>query len=161
MLRSTQLREGSPSAALGLPIVFFLGVVTYLRVLQNGQEDYQAVKGINRIHQAYLELAPDTRPYFVVSPHDDDVGILRTMGIATTRWQVFFTIATMIYVINSIIGGVFLAVVTGVLFDAPAWAVAIAGIVGGMAIGAAFAVHQTRSWNAFEERAPILFPSEP
>jgi hypothetical protein len=51
-------------ALLALGVVFFLGLVTYLRVLENGIEDYLYVKEINRIRHFYVEVAPETAPYF-------------------------------------------------------------------------------------------------
>jgi hypothetical protein len=33
---------------------------------------------MNRLRQAYLELAPDLDPYFVTSHHDDEFGVLQT-----------------------------------------------------------------------------------
>jgi hypothetical protein len=65
-------------ALLVLPIVLLVGLATYLRLIEADIEDAWLVVGMNRLRQAYLELAPDLDPYFVTSHHDDEVGVLQT-----------------------------------------------------------------------------------
>src|SRR5260370_27930363 len=45
------------------PSLFFLGLVTFERVLQSGTEDIVYARGINRIRHLYQEYAPEMRPY--------------------------------------------------------------------------------------------------
>jgi hypothetical protein len=61
-----------------LPVVFFLGVTTIVRLAQVNWEDATWVQGMNRIRHAYFDLAPELEPYFVASKHDDDEGVLMT-----------------------------------------------------------------------------------
>jgi len=65
-------------ALLVLPIVLLIGLGTYIRLIEADIEDAWLVVGMNRLRQAYLELAPDLDPYFVTSHHDDEVGVLQT-----------------------------------------------------------------------------------
>lgn len=61
-----------------LPIVLLVGLATYIRLIEADIEDVWLVAGMNRLRQAYLELAPDLEPYFVASHHDDELGVLQT-----------------------------------------------------------------------------------
>ena len=61
-----------------LPVVYFLGVVTAVRLAQVNNEDARWMQGMNRIRHAYLELAPELEPYFVTSRYDDRAGVLQS-----------------------------------------------------------------------------------
>jgi hypothetical protein len=65
-------------ALMVLPIVLLVGLATYIRLIEADIEDVWLVAGMNRLRQAYLELAPDLDPYFVTSHHDDEFGVLQT-----------------------------------------------------------------------------------
>ena len=65
-------------ALLMVPIVLLVGLGTYIRLVEADIEDAWLVIGMNRLRQAYLELAPDLDPYFVTSQHDDELGVLQT-----------------------------------------------------------------------------------
>lgn len=89
------------------PSLAFLGLVTFERVLQSGLEDLIYARGINRIRHLYQEHAPEMRPYFVLSAHDDDAGVMGNAAMRWGVWQIFLSTAGMIAVINSVIVGVF------------------------------------------------------
>jgi hypothetical protein len=65
-------------ALLVLPIGLLIGLSTYIRLVEADIEDVWLVTGMNRIRQAYMQLAPDLDPYFVTSHHDDEAGVLQT-----------------------------------------------------------------------------------
>ena len=75
-----------------LPVVYFLGWATTVRLSQVNLENARWVQGMNRIRNAYLQLAPELEPYFVTSRYDDDAGVLEST-IAhvgpTPRYQPF------------------------------------------------------------------------
>ena len=89
-----------------LPVLLFLGLATFARVVQSSGEDALYVAGINRIRHFYLEVVPELSDYFVLSNHDDLEGIMASSGIVWTPMQPFLTAAAMVAVINGIIGGV-------------------------------------------------------
>jgi hypothetical protein len=101
-------REFVAFALVLLPVVYFLGVVTFARLLQNGWEDGIWVQGMNRIRHAYLELAPELEPYFVTSRYDDDTGVLIS-AIARPRVTVplqgFVAIPGVVAVLDSVVAG--------------------------------------------------------
>ena len=66
-----------------LPVVLFLGLATYVRLVSINHDEHRWVRGMNRIRAGYLELAPELERYFVTSHHDDERGILVTAGWKT------------------------------------------------------------------------------
>jgi hypothetical protein len=75
-------REFAWFALAILPVVLFVGVVTFLRMGEANYHDALCVVGMNRIRHAYLEMAPDLAPYFVMSAHDDQAGLAATMAVS-------------------------------------------------------------------------------
>jgi hypothetical protein len=67
-------------ALLVLPVVLFVGVATFVRLLEINNEDYVWVRGMNRLRGAYLEIDPGLAPYFITGVTEDAVGIFRTFG---------------------------------------------------------------------------------
>lgn len=67
-------------ALLVLPVALFIGVATYVRVIDARLEDFWVVSGMNRLRHAYLEIAPEREPYFVTGHHDDQHGLYETYG---------------------------------------------------------------------------------
>ena len=68
-------------ALVVLPVVLFVGVTTLLRMAATNYHDAMAVAGMNRIRAAYVALAPDLEPIFVMGTHDDAAGIAKTMAV--------------------------------------------------------------------------------
>src|SRR3954451_14507652 len=68
-------------ALVVLPVDLFVGIGTWLRMGATNFHDAIAVQGMNRIRGAYLEIAPDLEPYFVMGIHDDAPGIGITMAV--------------------------------------------------------------------------------
>jgi hypothetical protein len=92
--------------AVLFPALFFIGLATFIRVLQTTREDLLYARGINRIRHFYLELAPQLQTYLILSPHDDIAGVFKNMSLTPSRWQFVFTGAGMVAVITSVLAGV-------------------------------------------------------
>jgi hypothetical protein len=117
-----------------LPVVYFLGVVTIARLAQVNRENRLWVQGMNRIRNAYLQLAPELEPYFVTSRFDDEAEVLRSSLAAErplTRMQPFISAPGVVAVLDSVVAGAAAGIV-GVGLDL--------GVVGALAIGASFFV---------------------
>jgi len=67
-------------ALLILPVVLFVGLATYVRLLEINNEDYVWVRGMNRLRAAYLELDPGLAPHFITGTSEDADAIFRTFG---------------------------------------------------------------------------------
>jgi hypothetical protein len=91
-----------------LPVVYFVGVTTLLRLAQVNFEDALWVQGMNRIRNAYLQLEPELEPYFVTSKYDDPSGVLQsTLGTPEPPGaiQIFVAVPGVVAVVNSVVGG--------------------------------------------------------
>jgi hypothetical protein len=144
-----------------LPTLYVLGLFTFVRLVESSIEDVLYGRAINRIRNYYLDLAGEQAKLFVLSGHDDPAGVLANMGLSPTRWRLYFTTATMIAVINSVVGGAAVALAIGLAFDASLGVAA--GVGGGFAIVSLllmrrgeYAMHV-----AGRARAEPLFPSPP
>ena len=91
-----------------LPVVLFVGVGTWIRMGVANYHDAMTVFGMNRIRGAYLEIAPDLEPYFVMGVHDDPPGIGITMGVPPGTPTIIHLVAStpfLVVVLNSVLAG--------------------------------------------------------
>ncbi len=117
-------------ALTALPTLYVLGVFTFIRTIENGVEDMMMGRAINRIRNYYLQIAGEEARYFMLSGHDDALGVMRNMGVSLERRQQFFTTGSMIAVINSVVGGAAVAIAVGAFSSAP---LGICAGIGGVA----------------------------
>ena len=107
--QATDFGRGFDAFALVLlPVVFFLGVVTIVRLGQVNREDATWVQGMNRIRHAYLELAPELAPFFITSAHDDEPGVmLSAMGHPNRPkpFQGLVAVPGVVAVLDSVVAG--------------------------------------------------------
>ncbi len=102
------------TALVLLPVVLFVGITTVVRMGDANYHDAICIVGMNRIRHAYLELAPDLEPYFVMSSHDDMRGVGITMGMPPgrpTRLHLLAATPAVISVVSSVVA----AVIVGIL----------------------------------------------
>jgi hypothetical protein len=154
-----------PVAVLLLAADLFIGMATVGRLLDAGAEDLHAVRGMNRIRHAYVEILPGLERYFVSGLHDDQRGILATYGnppssaraIGTFLHAQTTTIG-MVGTIDAILGGALATLVClGLGTD-----VRLAVIIGVVAAALGFLallVVGVRSAVGRQTRAQSLFPS--
>jgi hypothetical protein len=143
-----------------IPTLFFMGLVTFDRVLQVGTQDIVYAQGINRIRHFYLEYAPQMQPYFILSTHDDREGTLGHEAMQTSWWQVFLNTAGMIAVINSVLAGSFVGLLLAA-FSMPLWVCTSAGVVLFLLSVTIHQRYQWRQWMRQGRTMPVLFPSQP
>jgi hypothetical protein len=106
-------------AMLILPVVLFVGLTTYVRLLEINNEDYVWVRGMNRLRGAYLEIDPDLAQYFITGTTEDAVGIFRTFGsdpasersLDTGRFHALVTTPTTIAFVDATLAAVLAAIV--------------------------------------------------
>jgi hypothetical protein len=142
------------------PSLAFLGVVTFERVLQSGIEDLIYARGINRIRHLYQEHAPEMRPYFVLSAHDDEVSVMGNLAMRWGVWQIFLSTAGMIAVINSVIVGAFVSLLLSALPAGLPLGVSLGA--GGAAFLVSVFLHQRYQWLQGRRNLgalPARFPS--
>jgi hypothetical protein len=148
-------------ALLILPIVLFVGITTFLRLGAANYHDGLCVAGMNRIRGAYLELAPELEPYFIMSAHDDVRGIGLTMGVDPGGNRLAHLLAgtpTVVMVLNSVLVGV-IACLLVLQFD-PTTGVALAVGAGGFLVTMALHVwYGHRSVSRAQATFDPLFPT--
>jgi hypothetical protein len=104
-------------ALLTLPVVLFVGLATYVRLLEINNEDYVWVRGMNRLRGAYLEIDPELAPYFITGATEDAMGIFKTFGaseeeaLQTGRFHGFVTTPATIGFVDAMVAGVLAAIV--------------------------------------------------
>jgi hypothetical protein len=141
--QATDFGDGFVAFALVLlPVVFFMGLVTIVRLGQINAEDTIWVQGINRIRHAYLELAPELEPYFVTSTHDDAAGVVASSPRSKPRspFQAFVAAPGLIAVLDAVVAGA-TAGIAALGLDS--------GIAGALAAGAAAFVVALAGFVAF------------
>jgi hypothetical protein len=142
-----------------LPVVLFLGLATYVRLVAVNHDEHRWVRGMNRIRAGYLELAPELERYFVTSHHDDERGILATAG-----WKSGPTLLG--YVTTPAVVGVIDAVLAGVITFLGASALgledrlaAVLGVVVAVVSNLGLSLYAARASRREFERHPAISPS--
>ncbi len=106
-------------ALIVLPTLYLLGVFTFVRVVECGAEDYRYGVAINRIRHYYKDIAGDHAKLFLLSGHDDGQGVFANAAVPSEGRTQFLTFASVVAVIDSVIGGSTVAVALSVALDAP------------------------------------------
>jgi hypothetical protein len=134
-----------------LPVVFLLGLITYGRLLQTGVEDVIYARAIGRIHRVYEGIDPNQAQYFKQT-QIDQVG-LAAVGLWKLRWQQFLASAAAIAIVNAVVGGAFIAIITGAVSKSPVAAIAV-GAAASLLLAALVLRHQWRTWMRVAKALP-------
>ena len=105
-------------ALLLLPVVLFVGLATYVRLVEINEEDARWVAGMNVLRHAYLEEVPELQRYFITGTTDDKVGVMKTFGATPgpgTFTHQFVTTPGMLAVVDAVLAGVLAGVVAMIL----------------------------------------------
>lgn len=124
-------------ALIALPLTLFLGLATFVRTIELQRESIVYITGMNRIRHAMAEMAPASRPYLVLSIHDDAAGVYRSQGTGIRfrppRFRLVFALVQtqgIVAVICAALAGVIGGLTTASISDAVGWGVgAITSIV--------------------------------
>jgi hypothetical protein len=86
-----------PSTFLALALqvfvlVLFLGIATFARLVEIQRELMVYIAGMNRIRYFFQEVAPASRPYFVLPIYDDGPALYRSIGTGMRRKRPKFEI---------------------------------------------------------------------
>jgi hypothetical protein len=136
-----------------MPVVFFLGVVTYYRVLQTGVEDVIYARAISKIRTFYSEIDP-TRASFFRASSVDQVG-LASLGLFKLWWQQFLSAAATVAIVNSVVGGVFIALTVSYLLRPPPVAAIGVGAAAVLLLCLAFLRHHWSTWMRVAAALPM------
>jgi hypothetical protein len=132
-------------ALILLPVLAFVGVVTFLRLVQCSIEDIAYANRIALLRSFYLQVSPELEPYLAVTR-------ARPAEVPSPgAWQLTLTAAGMVAVINSVVVG---ACVGLVLEAAGVHSVAIPVAVGAVIGPAAFMSHERHHRRARDAYCP-------
>src|SRR5687767_5538393 len=86
-------------ALILLPVLAFVGTVTFLRLVQSSIEDIAYAHRIALVRSYYLRVAPELEPFLVVLRGRRGIPLHGAPG----AWQLALTAAGMIAVVNSVV----------------------------------------------------------
>ena len=159
--QATSFGEGfSTFAILVLPVVLFVGITTFIRLVEINHEDFNWVAGMNMLRHAYLEAAPELRPYFISGWHDDEAGIMTTFGARVgpgTFAHQFVTTPGVVAIIDGVLAGVLAGIVVPRMSVPTSLGLAIAVAVSVATVGL-LAAYQYRGSLRGREPRTVRFP---
>lgn len=131
-------------ALVVLSVTLFLGLATYVRLLQVNNEDLYWVAGMNIIRGAYTRLSPGIEKDFVTGHSLDPDGMARTFAAvdvtsSVSPWHMLVTTPAVVAVISSAIAGVIAGLLAGqvglplegaMVVGAGVFLVAVVGLIG-------------------------------
>jgi hypothetical protein len=133
-------------ALILLPVLAFVGTVTFLRLVQSSVEDIAYAHRIALVRSYYLRVAPELEPYFVV--------LRRRQGSlhgGPGAWQLTLTAAGMVAAVNSVV----VAACAGlVVVAAGVHSLAIPVAAGALVGAGAFALHHRHHRRARDGYSP-------
>jgi hypothetical protein len=146
-------------ALVVLSVTLFLGVATYVRLLQVNNEDLLWVFGMNRLRGAYTRISPGIEKEFVAGWTVDPQGIARTFGAVNVTsnpspLHALLTTPAVVGVISCAIGGVIAGLVTTQLGVDEAFAIG-AGIVTFLASVVLMLAYGLREYRRFVARVAV------
>jgi hypothetical protein len=122
-----------------LPTVFILGWFTIVRLIDTSVANVVSLRRMDLIRQYYAALAPFAPPYFAAasaSPRDH--------AVRYGRWSFLFTMASMVIVVNCVVGGATIALLCDLAFKVPLPAAAGIGVAAGLVMLALSLLYEHR-----------------
>jgi hypothetical protein len=138
-------------ALILLPVLAFVGVVTFLRLVQSSIEDIAYAHRIALLRSFYLQVSPELEPYLVAVPVTRPEARSEGERLAPSAWQLVLTVAGMVAVLNSVV----VAACAGlVLRAAGVGSLAVLLAVGAVVGAAAFSLHERHHRRALDAYSP-------
>jgi hypothetical protein len=109
-----------------LPTVFILGWFTVVRLVDTSVANIVSLRRMERIRRYYASIVPGSAEYF-----EADDSVTGTHGVSYGRWSFLFTMASMVILVNSVLGGAAVTLVETLAVKAPVLASTGVGIVAG------------------------------
>jgi hypothetical protein len=149
-------------ALILMPVLAFVGVVTFVRLVQSSIEDIAYANRIALLRSFYLRVSPELEPYLIAVSGPSSAAPFDGEKLAPSAWQLTLTAAGMIAMVNSVV----VATCAGLVLEAAGvHSLAIPVAVGAVIGAAAFTLHERhhrRARDAYSleavDRAAILVP---
>jgi hypothetical protein len=139
-------------ALILLPVLAFVGVVTFVRLVQSSIEDLVYAHRIALLRSFYLRVAPELEPYIVVArPAASAPAPAHGERLAPSAWQLTLTAAGMVAVVNSVV----VAAGAGLVLEAAGvHSLAIPVAIGALVGAGAFSLHERHHRRARDNCSP-------
>lgn len=102
-------REFQVFALAVLLVILVVGVFAMIRMLHAHAETVLHIQSLNRIRHFFTELDPGTKPYFTLSTHDDEAGVVGSTRPRPSLWAMTYmpaaSMATLVALVNSVLTG--------------------------------------------------------
>lgn len=153
-------------ASLLLFVDLVIGLATLGRMLDTSVDDLRAIAGMNRIRNAYVQIAPAVQPFLSSSIFDDSAGVMQTYGEPEIRAAIpafihgLTTAGGMISVIDAILA----AALAGIVSVLVGTSLSAALVAAGVAFVVVFALVNRwalRTIVGYESAMESRFPSPP
>jgi hypothetical protein len=128
-----------------LPALFILGELTFVALLRNSLVNLEFLRRMQRIRGYYRDLHPDAERFFDPAEADTELQAeLATIGMRRGLGSMLFTGASAIAAVNSMLGGVGLALLVGRVDQIQGGVVVSVGILAALALFGLHLVYQRR-----------------
>jgi hypothetical protein len=111
------------------PVLIFLGLGTWNRLIQLGISDAFLIQAINRIRRFYANVAPEAAPFFSYPAYDDLSSIRSVAMPINIGFEGFGSAGLQVAVINSVLIGAFAAILAASLLNFSPTAAFVVSIV--------------------------------
>lgn len=152
-------------ALILLPVLAFVGVVTFERLVQLSIEDIAYAQRIARLRAFYLDVAPELESFLLVVSRRRAEDLLHHERLRPTAWQHTLTTAGMVAVVNSVVIGACVGLAVTML---PIGFLVVALAAGAIAGLAALSIQRRHHRRAIDrntaegvDRAAIFAPAAP
>jgi hypothetical protein len=138
-------------ALILLPVLAFIGTVTFVRLVQSSIEDIAYAERIGRLREFYVRVAPELEPYVVVVRAARPASTTAADHRGPSAWQLTLTAAGMVGVVNSVVVAACAGLaLVGAGVDALWLPLTVGAIVG----AAAFTLHERHHRHALDGYRP-------
>ena len=124
---ATGNRRLTPVVAAVLPALIILGVFTFVRLVETSVENVVFLRRIEAIRRFYATLDPAAAAFFA-SAGDDGAAALASTGMRAGITEMFFTGASMVAAVTSILTGAGVALLLDISLPVPAAVIAGVGV---------------------------------
>ena len=135
--------------------------MTSLRVRNASHEDYQLIRGLNRLRHAYVEIDPGLERYLIAGHTDDGDGIGQTYTMGPIRDVTQFLASAAVFIIGvtALAAGGWAAIL---LLPAGTVPAAVAGTLAGLGYFSLFLLSAYRLYSVTERQpGQVRFPAQP
>jgi len=144
-----------PFAASVLPVVFLLGIFTVVRLVDTGLESMGYLTGIAAIRAHYRRLGADAERLFAAETGRWPEATTPSLALGPAL-AFLGTTASMIAVVNGVVGGTSVMLLTRLLAkDVSLALAAAAGVVAAVAFVLAFFAYQAWRFKVFDGASPV------